>query len=82
MKGIKDKIGAITQIQPPQIRKDIQKLRGQIATLNQFIAKLAECSLPFFTILRAPQEWIRGQNSTKLSKISSAILNTYQHCRD
>jgi hypothetical protein len=45
MKGIKanpDKIRAITQMQPPQSRKDIQKLTGQIASLKQFISKLAE----------------------------------------
>jgi hypothetical protein len=50
MKGIKanpDKIRAATQMQPPQRRKDVQKLTGQIASLNWFISKLAECSLPF-----------------------------------
>jgi hypothetical protein len=47
-----DKIRAITQMQPPQSRKDVQKLTGQIASLNQFIAKLVEHSLSFFTILR------------------------------
>jgi hypothetical protein len=55
MKGIEanpDKIRAITQMQPPQTRKDVQKLTGRIAALNRFIAKLAKCSLPFFTILR------------------------------
>jgi hypothetical protein len=55
MKGIEanlDKIRAITQMQPPQTRKDVQKLTGRIAALNRFIVKLAKCSLPFFTILR------------------------------
>jgi hypothetical protein len=61
-KGIEanpDKIKAITQIQPPQGRKDMQKLLGQIASLNQFISKIAERNLPFFTILRgsANIEW-------------------------
>jgi hypothetical protein len=54
MKGTEtnpDKIRA-TGMQPPQSRKDIQKLTGQIASLNQFISKLAERSIPFFTILR------------------------------
>jgi hypothetical protein len=54
-KGIEansDKIRAITQMQPPQSRKDVQKLIGQIASLNQFISKLPEHSVPFFTILR------------------------------
>jgi hypothetical protein len=55
MKGIEanpDKIRAITQMQPPQSRKDVQKFTGRIALLNRFISKLAERSLPFFTILR------------------------------
>jgi hypothetical protein len=55
MKGIEanpDKIRAITQMQPSQRRKDVQKLTGWITSLNWFISKLAERSLPFFTILR------------------------------
>jgi hypothetical protein len=54
-KGIEanpDKIRAITQMQPPQSRKNVQKLTGRIASLNWFISKLAERSLPFFTALR------------------------------
>jgi hypothetical protein len=47
-----DKIRAINQMLPPQTRKDVQKFTGRIAALNRFIAKLAECSLQFFTILR------------------------------
>jgi hypothetical protein len=54
-KGIEanpEKIRAITQMQPPQSRKDDQKLMGHIASLNRFIAKLVERNLPFSTILR------------------------------
>jgi hypothetical protein len=54
-KGIEanpDKIRAITQMQPPQSKKDVQKLTGRIASLNHFISKLAERSLPFFIVLR------------------------------
>jgi hypothetical protein len=62
MKGMEakpDKIRAITQMQHPQNRKEVQKLIGRIAVLNQFIAKLAKHSLPFFTIHRgsARVEW-------------------------
>jgi hypothetical protein len=62
MKGIEanpDKIRAITQMQPPQSRKDVQKLTCQITSLNRFISKLVECSLPFFTVLRGSTkiEW-------------------------
>jgi hypothetical protein len=54
-KGIEanhNKIRAITQMQPPQNRRDVQKLTGRITSLKQFISKLAEHSLPFFTVLR------------------------------
>jgi hypothetical protein len=55
MKGTEantDNIRAITQMEPLESRKDVQKLLGQIASLNQFISKLAEHSLPLFTVLR------------------------------
>jgi hypothetical protein len=58
-KGIEanlDKIRALIQMQPPQSRKDIQKLTCQIASLNRFISKLAERSLPFFTVLRGSEK--------------------------
>jgi phenylalanine-4-hydroxylase len=54
-KGIESspgKIKTILQMQPPQTWKEVQKLTGHIATLNKFIAKLAERSLPFFSVLR------------------------------
>jgi hypothetical protein len=50
-KGIEvnpDKIKAILQMEPPQTRKEVQKLTGHITALNRFIVKLAERSLPFF----------------------------------
>jgi hypothetical protein len=61
-KGIEpnpDKIIAITQIHPPQSRKDVQKLTCQIASLNCFISKLVKRSLPFFIVLRGSTkiEW-------------------------
>jgi hypothetical protein len=61
-KGIEanlDKIKAILQMQPPQTKKEVQKLTSHIAALNRFIAKLAERSLPFFSVLKgsARVEW-------------------------
>jgi hypothetical protein len=46
-------------MQPPQSRKDVQKLTCRITSLNQFISKLAERSLPLFAILRGSTkvEW-------------------------
>jgi hypothetical protein len=45
------KVEAIEQLQPPQIRKEIQKLVGMMAALNQFISKLGEHGMPFYKLL-------------------------------
>jgi hypothetical protein len=58
-KGIEanpDKIRALIQMQPRQNRKDVQKLTGQIASLNWFISKLAEHSLLFFVMVRGSRK--------------------------
>jgi hypothetical protein len=55
VKGIEanpDKIKAIVHMKPPGSRKEVQRLTGRIAALNQFMAKIAERSLPFFKVLR------------------------------
>jgi hypothetical protein len=46
-------------MQPPQTKKVVQKLTACIAALNRFIAKLAERSLHFFSVLRGSTkiEW-------------------------
>jgi hypothetical protein len=53
--GIQDnpqKIEALRRMQPPSSRKEVQRLTGRIASLNRFISKAAERSLPFFKVLR------------------------------
>jgi hypothetical protein len=58
-KGIEanpDKIRVIIQMQPPHIRKEVQKLTCHITALNMFIMKLAEKSLPFSAYCVAPQK--------------------------
>jgi hypothetical protein len=47
------KIEALGRMQPPSSRKEVQRLTGRIASLNRFISKAAERSLPFFKVLRA-----------------------------
>jgi hypothetical protein len=47
------KIEALRRMQPPSGRKEVQRLTGRIASLNRFISKVAERSLPFFKVLRA-----------------------------
>jgi hypothetical protein len=71
MKGIEAnsiKIRAITQMQPPQNKKEVQKLTGRIAALNRFIAKLAEGSLPFLIILRGSARVDWGAEQQKAFK--------------
>jgi hypothetical protein len=48
-----DKIWALTQMQPEQNRKDVQKLIGRIESLNRFVSKLAKRNLPFLAVLRS-----------------------------
>jgi hypothetical protein len=43
-----DKVQAILNMRIPENIKDVQKLTGRLATLNRFISKSAERSLPIF----------------------------------
>jgi hypothetical protein len=47
-----EKTKAIISMVEPSTKKEVQKLTGRIATLNRFISKSAERSLPFFKALR------------------------------
>jgi hypothetical protein len=47
------KIEALRRMQPPSSRKEVQRLTGRIASLNRFISRAVERSLPFFKVLRA-----------------------------
>jgi hypothetical protein len=47
------KIEALRRMQPASSRKEVQRLTGRIASLNRFISKAAEQSLPFFKVLHA-----------------------------
>ncbi|GJZ39724.1 reverse transcriptase domain-containing protein [Tanacetum coccineum] len=50
-KGIKvcpDKVEAVLGLPFPKCLKDVQKLNGKLASLNRFLVKSAEKSLPFF----------------------------------
>ncbi|GJR50749.1 reverse transcriptase domain-containing protein [Tanacetum coccineum] len=50
-KGLKvcpDKVDAMLSLPSPKCLKDVQKLNGKLASLNRFLAKSAEKSLPFF----------------------------------
>ncbi|GKE92810.1 reverse transcriptase domain-containing protein [Tanacetum coccineum] len=54
-KGLKvypDKVEAVLSLSSPKCLKDVQKLNGKLASLNRFLAKSAEKSLPFFKTLK------------------------------
>nr|GEZ54274.1 reverse transcriptase domain-containing protein [Tanacetum cinerariifolium] len=54
-KGIKvcsDKVDGILSLPSLNCLKDMQKLNGKLASLNRFLAKSAEKSLPFFKTLK------------------------------
>jgi hypothetical protein len=45
------KVEAIEQLQPPQSKKEIQKLADMMTALTRFISKLGECCMPFYKLL-------------------------------
>jgi hypothetical protein len=46
------KVEAIKQLQPPQTRKEIQKLADMMAALSRFISILGERGMPFYKLLQ------------------------------
>ena len=54
-----EKMKAIISMVEPSTKKEVHKLTGRIVTLNRFISKSAERSLPFFKALRGEDkvEW-------------------------
>ncbi|GJU83122.1 reverse transcriptase domain-containing protein [Tanacetum coccineum] len=47
-----EKVKAVLNLPSPKCLKDVQKLNGKLASLNRFLSKLAEKSLPFFKTLK------------------------------
>jgi hypothetical protein len=56
-----NKINAIVHMKLPRSRKEVQRLTGRIASLNRFMAKLVERSLPFFKVLKGSGSFEWGQ---------------------
>jgi hypothetical protein len=54
------KIQAIIDMAPPQSARDVQRLTGRLATLNRFISKSVERSLPFLKTLRGAKDFAWG----------------------
>jgi hypothetical protein len=45
---------------PPQSARDVQRLTDRLATLNRFISRSAERSLPFLKTLRGAKDFAWG----------------------
>jgi hypothetical protein len=54
------KIEAIINMTPPQSARDVQRLTNRLVTLNRFISKSAEQSLPFLKTLRGAKDFAWG----------------------
>nr|GEY53519.1 reverse transcriptase domain-containing protein [Tanacetum cinerariifolium] len=52
MKVCSDKVDVVLSLPSPKCLKDIQKLNGKLSSLNTFLAKSAEKSLPLFKTLK------------------------------
>ncbi|GKD03641.1 hypothetical protein Tco_1178615 [Tanacetum coccineum] len=52
LKVCPDKADAVLSFPSPRCLNDVQKLNGKLASLNRFLSKSAEKSLPFFKTLK------------------------------
>nr|GEZ73999.1 reverse transcriptase domain-containing protein [Tanacetum cinerariifolium] len=52
LKVCQEKVDVVLSLSSPKCLKDMQKLNGKLASLNSFLAKSAEKSLPFFKTLK------------------------------
>ncbi|GKE68702.1 reverse transcriptase domain-containing protein [Tanacetum coccineum] len=58
LKVCPDKADAVLILPSPGCLKDVQKLNGKLASLNRFLSKSAEKSLPFFkTLKKSDFQW-------------------------
>ncbi|GKF09865.1 reverse transcriptase domain-containing protein [Tanacetum coccineum] len=68
-KGIKvcpDKVEAVLSLPSPKCLKDVQKLNGKLASLNRFLSKSAEKSLPFSKLKRNARRKVISSGPWKL----------------
>jgi hypothetical protein len=83
-KGIEanaDKIKAVIEMQDPVFVKDVQKLTGRVATLNRFIPRATERSLPFFQVLRSAKnfQWSETQKQA-FQELKDYLSNMTKLC--
>jgi hypothetical protein len=70
------KIQAIIDMTPPQSARDVQRLTGRLATLNIFIFKSTERSLPFLKTLHGTKDFAWGPEQ------ATAFESLKQHLSD
>jgi ribonuclease HI len=70
------KIQAIINMTPPQSTRDVQRLIGRLATLNRFISKSVERSLPFLKTLRGAKDFTWGPEQ------AASFASLKQHLSD
>jgi hypothetical protein len=83
-KGIEantDKIKALIEMQDLVSLKDVQKLTGRVASLNRFIPRAAERSLPFFQVLGSSKnfQWSKTQKQA-FQELKDYLSNTTKLC--
>nr|GEX72529.1 reverse transcriptase domain-containing protein [Tanacetum cinerariifolium] len=77
--GIKpflDKTSAVLQLPSPQTIKEVQSLNGKLASLNRFLSKSAEKSLPLFQTLK---KCIKKSDFRWTTKAEQALQQLKKH---
>ncbi|GJU08461.1 reverse transcriptase domain-containing protein [Tanacetum coccineum] len=75
-KSCPDKTEAVLQLPSPQTIKEVQSLNGKLASLNRFLSKSAEKSLPLFKTLKKCIKRVIFIGHQKRNKAISAVLMT------
>jgi hypothetical protein len=83
-KGIEanpEKIKALVEMQDPVSVKHVQNMTGRVATLNRFIPRVAERSLPFFQVLRSAKnfQWPETQKQA-FQELKDYLSNMTKLC--
>ncbi|GKB45416.1 hypothetical protein Tco_0896169 [Tanacetum coccineum] len=79
LEGIKpcpDKIEDVLQLPSPRIIKEVPSLNRKLASLNRFLSKLAEKSLPLFKTLK---KFIKKSDFHWTSEAEQAFMELKQH---
>ncbi|GJT33746.1 reverse transcriptase domain-containing protein [Tanacetum coccineum] len=77
LKVCTDKVDAVLSLPSPKCLKDVQKLNGKLASLNRFLAKSADKSLPFFKTLKKARGKAIFIGLRKRKKHSSKLLPNF-----